>query len=83
MKLILTGRAGKDLDKLDERIQAQIRQELKKLAKDPRSVNLKKYQAKKGQWRLKIGEYRAILEFDRKEEVVTVTRIKIRGKIRY
>ncbi len=83
-KLAFTERAKKDLKKLDKHIASLIIGWLEKNiegCKDPRIHGKGLVGNKSGQWRYRIGDYRAICEIKDNEVIVLVLQIGHRKEI--
>lgn len=66
-------RARRDLAAMDPETRRSIGQALVRLANDPSGADLKK--PSDGRWRLRIGQWRAILELDNQAGLMTVVRV--------
>ena len=66
------------------RIQPKIRQrifnELEKLLSNPTQVDFKKLKGRSG-YRLRVGDYRVLMEIDREERLFVITNIGSRGDV--
>lgn len=78
MKLEITEPAQKDLAEMDAKTQERIKNVLDRFLSHPQTVDLKKLKGSSDMWRLRVGEWRIILRFDRKQEVLYVLRIRHR-----
>ena len=83
VKLIISHRAEKHLIKLNKNIAIGIRRHLDKMVENPWSVDLQKVEGKKNTWRLRVGEYRAEVEFNKKNKTATVKQVKIKERMDY
>ncbi len=72
-EIVLTKRAVKDLEKLEERVKRKIIQQLKEYKNDPLTNAKKLINPKLGSYRYKIGDYRAI--FDVQNKTIVILRI--------
>lgn len=78
MRLSFTKHAQKDLAGLEASQRKRIVQALEKLLTNPEHAELRKIKMKPGQWRLRAGDWRIILEIDFVEHVIYVLHIKHR-----
>jgi len=78
MKLEITEPAEKELAGLDKRTRARIKDALDKLLSRPEAVDLRKLKGKTNLWRLRVGEWRVILQVDRRKETIYVLHVKHR-----
>ena len=56
--LSITGRAERDLRKLDKQIKSRITKSIIALANDPRPAGCLKVQSEEGTWRIRVGDWR-------------------------
>jgi mRNA interferase RelE/StbE len=76
----LTRTAARDLRRLDPPIRKRVEAALRELAKDPgRSGALRKL-TNAPEWRLRIGDWRALVLLDPEERIILVTRVLPRGR---
>ena len=73
-------RADKDLDRLDPQIKRRVLAAIDQLADDPRSAELRKLTGRP-ESRLRVGDWRVILELDVKARTVLVQRVLPRGRV--
>lgn len=78
MRLSFTKHAQKDLAALNSSQRDRIIQALDQILIKPEHAELRKIQMKPGQWRLRVGDWRIILEIDLIGQVVHVLHIKHR-----
>ena len=78
MKLEITEPAEKELAGLDKRIRVRIKDALDKLLSRPEAVDLRKLKGKTNLRRLRVGEWRVILQVDRRKETIYVLHVKHR-----
>lgn len=78
MRLSFTKHAQKDLAGLEASQKKRIVQALEQLLANPEHAELRKIKMKPGQWRLRAGDWRVILEIDFAENVIYVLHIKHR-----
>ena len=62
--LDITDPAQRDLTKLPSNDQQALIQAFDRMATNPQSVDLKKLSGREHVWRLRVGRWRAILDFD-------------------
>ncbi len=67
MKVIITEPAKKDLSKLDDKTRARILAALERMAIRPDAADLKKLQGEQDIWRLRVGDWRVILQIMKDE----------------
>lgn len=80
MKLQLTSRAQKELDKLDDKTALRISQKIYLLESDPFGSNSQKLGGGKG-YRIRIGDYRVVYTVDKTDKTVTIIRIRHRRDV--
>jgi len=73
--------AHKQLDKLSPEVREQILHRLFDLEREPRPVNSRKLKGHRGEYRLRIGDYRVIYEIDDRNKVLIVLKCMHRGEI--
>ena len=73
--------AEKELDRLSGMLNARIFSRLESLAFDPRPPGCKKLKGGDNEWRLRIGDYRAVYTIDDRKLLVEVTRIRHRSEV--
>lgn len=72
--------AQRDLRRLDPQVRRRVQTALGALAEDPdHSTGLRKLTAAP-EWRLRIGDWRALLILDTQERTIHVTRVLPRGR---
>lgn len=81
MRLIITRKAQKDLESLDPAIQKRIAEKFDQLLVHPLSVDLKKLKGYENLWRLRVGDYRIILEIREQEITIYALRIMHRREV--
>lgn len=79
-RILLEGRAEKDLDKLENELRRRIIARLFALKQEPRPQGAKKLEGSKSAWRIRVGDWRAIYEINDKIKEVKVYRIKHRSE---
>lgn len=80
MKLFITKKAEKELDKISDSIAYNISQNIQKLSFNPYPTNSKKLQGENN-FRLRIGSFRVIYTIDKKKKEITILRIADRKTI--
>lgn len=80
MKVFITKRAQKELDKIPDAIAKNIVKRLLALSENPHPPNSKKL-AGKNNYRLRIGSFRAVYTIDQKEKEITILRVADRKTI--
>jgi mRNA interferase RelE/StbE len=76
----LTASAARELRKLPSHLVARIVPRLESLAANPRPSGCKKMQGGDREWRIRIGDYRAVYTIDDAKLLVEVTRIRHRSE---
>jgi mRNA interferase RelE/StbE len=77
-EILLERRAEKDLKKLPSVLFQRIIEKIQSLAENPKPQGSRKITGSKNDWRIRIGDYRAIYEIDKKEKRVKIMRIRHR-----
>jgi len=77
----LKSSAEKEFFRLPDEISARILPKIKALATDPRPHGCKKLTGGGSEWRIRIGDYRAIYTIDDTAKQVDVTRIAHRREV--
>jgi len=80
MKLFITKKAQKKLDKIPDTIAKNIVQNILKLSDDPYPSNSKKLQGQNN-YRLRMGSFRVIYTIDKKRKGITILRVADRKTI--
>jgi len=78
-KVVLTRRAVKDLEKLDDQTRKRILEKLRTNAEDPLQQSIKLTASKLGTYRYRVGDYRVI--FDLEDDTIIVLRVGNRREI--
>ncbi len=73
--------AEKELAKLPDDVLARIVAKLEKLATDPRPNGCEKLKGGSGEYRVRVGDYRAVYVIDDVQRLVLVTRIRHRREV--
>jgi mRNA interferase RelE/StbE len=76
----LTRSAQRDLRRLDARVRERVAGALRDLAVDPHRAGQLRKLSGAPEWRLRIGDWRALLLLDEEERVIRVTRVLPRGR---
>lgn len=74
MKIVITKPAQKDLAKLSNEIRQRVYTELKEFA-ERKVVDLKKLSGKPDQYRIRVGDYRVLINISK--ETVTVYALRV------
>jgi mRNA interferase RelE/StbE len=69
-QIVFTKNAVKDINKLDFLAKKRLKKKLELLCQDPLTVSKKLIDSKLGQYRYRIGDYRAIFDLDKDKIVV-------------
>jgi mRNA interferase RelE/StbE len=77
----LTASAEKELGALPSRVIARLVERLEMLAATPRPLGCKKLKGGDREWRIRVGDYRAVYEIDDAARTVDVTRIAHRRDV--
>jgi len=77
-EILLERRAEKDLKKLSSELFERIIEKIQSLSENPKPQGSRKITGSKSDWRIRIGDYRAIYEIDEKEKRVKIMRIRHR-----
>jgi mRNA interferase RelE/StbE len=80
-RVALTASAAKELKKLPSQLVARIVPRLESLAANPRPPGCKKMQGGDREWRIRLGDYRAVYTIDDAKLLVEVTRIRHRSGV--
>ena len=72
-RLEVSRRARRDLAALDTETRRAVGQALTRLSDDPSGADLKKLAGR--QWRLRVGQWRVLVELDNATGQMTVTRV--------
>ena len=78
-RILLTKRAVKDLDKLNEDVKLRIKEKFNLLLNDPTGMSKKLSSPLIGTYRLRVGDYRVIFDID--DDKVIILRIGHRKDI--
>lgn len=80
-RVVLTSSSAREIEKLPARVVARIVQRLENLALDPRPSGCKKMRGGDNEWRIRIGDYRAVYTIDDAKQLIDVTRIRHRKEV--
>ncbi len=80
MKLTITRKAEKELDKLPNSVAKNISEKILLLSKNPFPTNSKKLSGQNN-YRMRVGSYRVIYSLDSKTKTVTILRVADRKTI--
>ncbi|KKM09331.1 hypothetical protein SY88_19390 [Clostridiales bacterium PH28_bin88] len=78
MRLVITEKAEKDLAGLDRRTSQRIRDAFDVMITNVNMVDLKKLKGTRDRWRLRVGDYRVLLQIVGDEATVYALRVKHR-----
>lgn len=78
MRLVITEKAEKDLARLDRRASQRVRDALDVMITNVNMVDLKKLKGTRDRWRLRVGDYRVLLQIVGDEATVYALRVKHR-----
>jgi mRNA interferase RelE/StbE len=77
--VILTPSARRDVGRLDRPVKRRVEEALDRLAADPAAVELRKLQGRP-ESRLRVGDWRVLLELDHQERAIVVHHVLPRGR---
>ena len=77
-EIFLERRAEKDLRQLSSESFERIIAKIQSLSENPKPRGSRKITGSKNDWRIRIGDYRAIYEIDQKESRVKIMRVRHR-----
>ncbi len=80
-KLEFSKSAEKSILKLDKKIQEELKKYFKKVIDNPKAFGKALNGNKKGLWRYRIGDYRAICEIKEKELIIFTLLVDHRRKV--
>lgn len=72
-------RADKDLERLDAPVRQRVITAIERLASDPNSAALRKLTGRT-ESRLRVGDWRVIVELDIAQRTIVIVRILLRGR---
>jgi mRNA interferase RelE/StbE len=79
--VVLTASAEKELKRLSSQLIARIISRPENLASNPRPPGCKKLKGGDREWRIRVGDYRAVYTVDDTNSLVEVTRIRHRSEV--
>ncbi len=80
-RLLLTGSARKDLDRLRGATWERVRDAILGLEEEPRPPGCRKLRGGPNTYRIRIGDYRAVYDVDDESKAVTLLRVKHRRDV--
>jgi len=79
--VVLASSAEKELKRLSAHLMARMISRLESLASNPRPPGCKKLKGGDREWRIRVGDYRAVYTIDDTKSLVEVTRIRHRSEV--
>ncbi len=76
----LTRTAQRDLRRLDPPVRQRVEQALRAVATDPHQAGQLRKLTGTPEWRLRVGDWRALVLLDEEQRVIQVTRVLPRGR---
>ena len=76
--LIIAERANRDLHRLTTRDREAVLRALERLAVSPGASNLKMLSGGRGEWRLRVGRWRVLLDLDNARGIITASHVLAR-----
>jgi mRNA interferase RelE/StbE len=73
--------AQREMDALDDSVFARLDRKILALADEPRPAGCKKLKGYKDQWRVRVGDWRALYVIDDATHTVTVTHVAHRREV--
>jgi mRNA interferase RelE/StbE len=73
--------ARKELETLPDNVLSRVIRKMDSLAQQPRPAGCKKLKGYKGQWRLRVGDWRVLYIIDDAAKLVSITRIAHRRDV--
>lgn len=80
-RLTFARSAGKELDRLDPPIARRVMSSLQKLIYNPRPPGCVKLQGSQNEWRIRIGDWRAVYTVDDKLRIVDIVAVRHRSDV--
>ena len=77
-KVLLTPRAIKQIKALPDNIKIRVKEKLIGMGRNPLDGNVKKLKVHQSRYRLRVGGYRIIFDFDRK--IITICALTVRHR---
>ena len=79
--VVLASSAEKELKRLSAQLMARMISRLESPASNPRPPGCKKLKGGDREWRIRVGDYRAVYTIDDTKSLVEVTRIRHRSEV--
>jgi mRNA interferase RelE/StbE len=79
-RLELTRVAQRDLRRLDPQVRKRVESALRALAKDPHRAGALRKLTNAPEWRMRIGDWRALILLDTRAHIIHITRVLPRGR---
>ncbi len=79
--VVLTASAERELKRLPSQVIARIVSRLENLTSNPRPPGCKKLRGGDREWRIRVGDYRAVYTIEDAKSLVEVTRIRHRSEV--
>jgi len=79
--VVLTASAERELKRLPSQVIARIISRLENLTSNPRPPGCKKLRGGDREWRIRVGDYRAVYTIEDAKSLVEVTRIRHRSEV--
>ena len=80
-RVLLERAAEKDLARLSSDVHDRVITSIRALAKNPRPSGCRKLAGSKGDWRIRVGDYRVVYEIADEIRVVRVNRVRHRREV--
>lgn len=80
MKLQLTSKAQKELDRIDDKTALRISQKIYQLEVNPYGLDSQKLAGEKG-YRIRIGDYRVVYIVNKESQSITIVKIRHRREV--
>lgn len=80
MRIQLSSKAQKELDKIDDKTAFRISQKIYQLEINPYGLDCQKLAGGKG-YRIRVGDYRIVYTFDKDKQTITIIKIGHRREI--
>lgn len=81
MEIQITNKAKKEIARLEKKIQNRVFTSLEKFINQPETVDLKKIQGLENTWRLRVGDYRIIMEIYYQDGIAYVMSVRHRKEV--
>jgi mRNA interferase RelE/StbE len=76
----LTRTAQRDLRRLDPQVRRRVESALRALAEDPHRAGVLRKLTAAPEWRMRVGDWRALVLLDTQAQTIHVTRVLPRGR---